>query len=422
MSSLRRTLTLFGGFAGLRFVTQILAFLSGILVVRLLPTTEYAYFALASSLLSAIAVLSASGVSSRLISTVARLPRPSEEANAAYSAAMRVRTGNLFIVSAVGLPFLAFLLLANGAPVSTAALTVIAVGLATVPALNIGIFTVELEVGRRFARIALGDLSAAAIRLALIGASAASGLLWAPVLLASGVISSTWQSSFVRRAARKTIALPPGFNAARTRQFRKAVAQTLPATLLMIVGEQSVNLMLTLAGNLEGIAQNSALSRFSVAFTLVNSVMGTLGASWISRAAGGRRLIRTAGVYVLSYGAISVFFVVVVATFKEQLLLILGAQYSGLAHELMIVTIGAAVANFASYGLGVVNHARGWLSYSWTYAPGLAAWAIFAWLAIDRTTHLGAAVLLASLSLPLLLTQLVRLGGGVLSGGQRGLD
>ena len=81
--------------------------------------------------------------------------------------------------------------------------------------------------------------------------------------------------------------------------------------------------------------------------------------------------------------------------------------------EFFVLVVGAAITNFASFGIGVITHARGWISFSWSYIPFAVIWLVVVPQNVSTATSLGAATLAASLSIPLLLSQVVRLVVGV---------
>ena len=54
---------------GAQIMVQGLGFLSGILIIRLLPTSEYALYTLANTMLGAISILADSGISNGVMAT-----------------------------------------------------------------------------------------------------------------------------------------------------------------------------------------------------------------------------------------------------------------------------------------------------------------------------------------------------------------
>ena len=182
----------------------------------------------------------------------------------------------------------------------------------------------------------------------------------------------------------------------------------------MIVGEQVVNVILTANGNTDGIAQIAALSRYALAFTVINSIVATIGASTIARApARSRELLQGSAKYVGLYAALCTATVAALTLASPFLLFLLGPDYEELSVEFFVLVVGAAITNFASFGIGVITHARGWISFSWSYIPFAVIWLVVVPQNVSTATSLGAATLAASLSIPLLLSQVVRLVVGV---------
>ncbi|GAA2081894.1 hypothetical protein [Microbacterium hatanonis] len=399
----------FSSFALLRVFAQVLTFAAGVIVVRILPPDQYALYAIAAALIAAITAISATGITSRFMALGAALERPSMELDLLYGGARSARLRLVTVVLVVALPFLAYLLISNGAdPLAAVGILVLCV-LSTVPLQQFGLASTELQLEKRFVLIGAIDVIANGVRalsvtiLWILGVSSAVVLFSVTAFVAWTQAVLGWRS--VRRYVRARVGVDPSSR----RTFAIAVRQSLPAVLVMVASEQLVTLLLTLSGNTLGIAQVAALSRYALAFALVNNILGTWGASALARTVGGRgTVLRASGRYLAVYGAACLAFLSITVIFSGPLLHLLGESYEQLTLEFALLMAGATLTNFAAFGIGAINHARGYLSLSWVYIPFVVAWLVIGMTFVDTSSSLGAAILAASLAVPTLLGQLAR--------------
>ncbi len=343
------------------------------------------------------------------MSLAASVKRPSRELDTIYVSARSARMRLSVVVMALVIPLLVYLLLANGATLPTTLIMTALVSACIIPLQQYGLTTTELQLQRRLGSIGVVDMLTSLARVLLVSLAWLSS--WANAIsltLASTVVA--WvQTLLSSRQTRSTLRSKARVDVGIRRSYSRAVRQSLPAVLVMVASEQMITVLLTWSGNTSGIAEIAALSRYALAFALLNNVLGTWGASMIARTTGGRRaLLKSSGRYLVLYLSSCILFLAFVTVFTTPLLDLLGSHYSGLRAEFFILMAGATISNIASFGIGAVNHARGYLRYSWTYIPLVAIWLVAGVTLVDTSTGVGAAVLTATLSLPQLVSQAIR--------------
>ena len=414
-----KSFTSFGTFAALRGCAQVLTFVAGIIIVRTLAPEDYALYSIATSLIAAVTTVSATGIASRFMALAAAVPRPSRELDTIYNSARAARMRLATVVMLLVAPLLVYLLTSNGASLEVAIGMTLLVAACILPLQQYGLTTSELQLQRKLVSIGAIDVLTNLLRVILI--SIAWVASWASALsltLISALIA--WaQASASSRRTRDTLRRSGVADVATRTSFSIAVKQSLPAVLVMVASEQMVTLLLTWSGNTTGIAEIAALSRYALAFALLNNILGTWGASYMARAAGGRRtVLRASARYLGIYTLACIVFLALVTLGANPLLALLGPHYANLQGEFLVLMVGATVSNLASFGIGALNHSRGYLRYSWTYIPLVAIWLTLSIFLVDTSTGIGAAVLTASLALPQLVSQLVRAVHGIATHGE----
>jgi hypothetical protein len=396
----------------LGLVSQALAFVVGVLVIRSLDRTEYVSYSLSGAIVAAVAIIADSGIASTLTAAAARAENATRF-RALLTAALRRRRTVWGVAIAPTLALLVYLLLKAGIAPVPALIVAALTGALSYNSLSIGLAAIDYQLGGRTKILQGLDVLNAALRVGfvllggLLGVD--SAIYYVLLALAIGLLQMRIMTRQVR--ARHPVA---SVTSEDETLFTRAVRSTLASTVFLIIGEQLVNVILVQRGNPLAIADITALSRFALAFSVVNVVVGNLVVPYLAKAGATRGVVaRKATSAVLAYAVVCAAYVGGVIVAAPLLLRILGPQYDHLHTELVIIAVGTALSNFAFSGIGMVVHARGWVAHSWTQGIFLAGWIIYGCFFADVSTTTGAAVLAATLSLPVLLTNIVRTMGGL---------
>jgi len=392
-------------------VVQALGFATGVLVVRALAKTEYAQYSLAIATVAALTQLTDSGISAVLLSRGAEALHDRERLATLFRGAMRYRFlyGSICIV--VGCGWLYWLLIANEASPADGALYVAIVALGLFPVMSMGIYLVlfrllvDLHVIRRV------GMTIAIVRFLCVGGGYLLAIdAPAPYLAITSVCSMAYAFSL---AVRARPVLPKIKRADVSPDFGRAVRGTLPSVLLLIAGEQLLLLMLSVRGTPEVVAEINAMSRFGVAFALVNAVLNDIAVPSLARAVSKKRVVlRQSAKLMGAYAAACATLVVLTWVVAPLLIFLLGPGYVGLEVELVGVAIAFALNNLAVM-LGLVNNSRGWIKHSWTYAPFIVIWFVAILVFADFRDVSSIVLVLIAQSLPAIAMQLIRFFGGI---------
>lgn len=404
-------------FAFLSVLTQAIALLTGILVVRTLSKDDYATYSICAAVIAALIALSDSGVNSKLLSRLGEIKSSGGDSSPVFRAARRVRGLTLIGIVPVTCGFELYVLVANGADFGVAIILTTLTALAVVPEIFSALARIGLQVQFMTGKIQKALIGTAVSRLVAFTLISLFVVPTSPfVFLLATVITALVQAVYL------TMSLPPTeshqlhstrFDTTESRRFRGAFFATLPQSLSVIAGEQWITAKLTIAGNASGIAELAALSRFALVFAVANMVVSNVIAPRFAVASVSRKSTRRALKAIAgSYAVLAVLFVVCVWISAPVLVAILGPSYAGLEPELIVVCTGYAVANFAAFGIGGVNHARGWVLGSWLYFPLLVIWAALCEILVDADSTAGPAIYSASLAIVMLLTQSYRFAIG----------
>src|SRR2546425_1691060 len=162
-----------GNYVLVQAAVQIIAFSSGILLVRWLPQREYAFFTIANAMQATLMLLADIGISVGLVSIGGRVwqdrHRFGELINTALS--LRKRLGAVVIILVT--PVMYFMLVKNGASTFYTAVLISVVLAGLMFQLSIGVFGVVPRLRADIRKIQVIDLTGAVVRLLIL-----SGLIF----------------------------------------------------------------------------------------------------------------------------------------------------------------------------------------------------------------------------------------------------
>lgn len=339
---------------------QAVGLISGILVIRLLPTTEYALYVLANTMLGTMTVLADGGISTGVVARGGNVWKDRDKLGAVIATGLDLRKKFAVVSLFVSIPLMVTLLLNHGADWLTCILIVMAVVPTFITALSGSLLQVAPRLKQDVIPMVRNQLKSNLMRLVLLAGS----LVFVPfafvAVLASG-IPQAWANLNLRKIS---------FPYANWRQrpdpeIRKDimgfVKRMLPASVYYCISGQITIWLISIFGSTMAIAQVGALTRLAMLLGVVNMVLNMLVVPRFARLADTKAVL--ADFYVkIQAGLIGVCAIAVIAVwlFSEQILWVLGANYSGLAYELLLAFVGSCLNLIVGFS-AVLNSSRGWL-------------------------------------------------------------
>ena len=157
-----------GNYAFVQAVVQVIAFSSGILLVRWLPQREYAFFTIANAMQATLMLLADIGISTGLISIGGRVWQDRHRFGELINTGLAVRKKLAWISIIIVAPILYAMLARNGASTIYTLLLIAFVLAGFSIQLSIDVFSVVPRLHSDIARIQKIDLTCAIVRLVLI--------------------------------------------------------------------------------------------------------------------------------------------------------------------------------------------------------------------------------------------------------------
>jgi O-antigen/teichoic acid export membrane protein len=357
-----------GNFAFVQVLVQLVGFASGILIVRYLDQTEYAYFTIANTVQGTINVLADMGVSIGLLSIGGRVWQDRHRFGQLIATAshFRRRLGALAII-VVG-PILYWLLKRNGAPTGYAAVLIAGILLGLLVQFSLGVLTVVPRLRSDISRIQTIDLTGAFVRFIAL-AGCAFLFLNAGVAVFISSMTFLLQYWILRKYAAGVIDL----NAPENADDRRAMIgfiknQAANAVFFCLQGQITIFLISFFGSHATSVAEVGALGRLAMIFAVTGQLLMNIFVPAFARCQSAAKLRWQ---YFGIVGAVAGFCAVVIAAaavFPDQFLFVLGGRYSHLQRELVLMVAGTVI-NVLTGTLWSLNASKAWIAGAWLYIP-----------------------------------------------------
>jgi len=254
--------------------TQVLSALSGILVIRALSKTEYAWFTIASGIIAALNILSDAGLASAVTAIGGRTWKQPGQLASLVERALFWRSRLTLIAIALTAPLSLFLLRRTDCTWPTALLLTT---LSILPIAQIAIFSIYTVVSRLHSRtrqLQIAEISVGLTRFAAIAAFALRSALTAISTMVAGFLSVISGFFIVRKQVLPLLATSPNTYPPAPESFdpelKKSIRQIYPnAAFTCVQGQLAVWLISAFATTSE-VADFGALSRLALIFTAFN--------------------------------------------------------------------------------------------------------------------------------------------------------
>jgi O-antigen/teichoic acid export membrane protein len=357
-----------GNYALVQAVVQIIAFSSGILLVRWLPQREYALFTIANAMQATLMLLADIGISVGLMSIGGRVWQDRHRFGELINTGLAVRRKLAAAAAVVVAPILYAMLTKNGASGTYALLLIVVVLAGFSIQIAVDIYSVVPRLHSEIGRIQKIDFICVIVRLLLV-----LGLvyLFATAGLAVAIASATFvlQYFLLRAYAAKVVDLKANENAEDRREMGRLI-KSLAANALFYCfqGQITVFLISFFGRHAASVAEVGALGRLAMIFTVLTNLLINVFVPAFARCQDKRKLRY---LYAAIVGGVVLFSAVVLvgaASFPDQFLFVLGNRYAHLHHELLLM-IGVAVITALSGTLWLLNASKAWIAGAWLYVP-----------------------------------------------------
>lgn len=343
-----------------QIILQAVGFVSGILVIRLLPTQEYALYTLANTMLGTMTVLSDAGISTGVMAQGGRVWKDREKLGSVVATGLDLRKRFAIFSLIVSAPILLYLLLHNGATWIMAVMIVLSLIPAFYAALSDSLLEIVPKLHQSIVPLQKNQIVVSFGRLILSGLTLFVFPLTFVAILANGIprIFGNIKLQKISEDYIDTLQKP---DPAVRKDILKLVKRMLPGAIYFSLSGQITIWIISIVGNTTSIAALGALGRISVLFTIFSVLVGSLLVPRFARLENKRSELLKRYSQIIFVSFIIMFFVGgIAAFFSDKLLWVLGDNYSKFNFELILNIIIACISVISGISFSLYS-SRGWV-------------------------------------------------------------
>jgi hypothetical protein len=250
---------------GAQVLVQLSSFVSGIIIIRSLPTKEYALYTLANTMLGTMAILADSGIVNGVMSESGKVWENKKELGTVLATGLKLRKKFGAISLIVSINVLAYLLFTHGASWPT----IIMISLATMITFSATLSDSLLEIAPKLHQdikpLQRNQLEVSLGRLLLTGAMIFVFPFTFIALIANG-LPRLYGNYKLKELANKFIIKSEQIDINVQKSIYKGVKRSLPIAVYHCISGQLSIWLISFFGDTTSISQMGALGRLSLIF------------------------------------------------------------------------------------------------------------------------------------------------------------
>ena len=338
---------------------QLISFICGILVIRLLPTHEYALYTLANAMLGTMILLADSGVSTGVMAQAAKVWNDDDKLGTVLVTGLDLRKKFAVVSLLVAFPALLYLLRHHGSSWGMSVIIIVSL----VPAFLTGLSGTLLEVVFKLRQniIPLQKIQVMNNlgRLVLI-ASLLIVFPWTFIALLAAGIPQIWANRRLRNISTAHANWHQKPSPAVRKEILYIVKRVMPGAVYYCLSGQITIWLISVFGTNTSIAQMGALGRLAMVLSVFSVLFSTLVSPRFARLPAGKSILLKRFLHIMA-GLTLLALLITCFTwlFPSQMLWILGKNYAGLQTELLLYVTDSCLGLIwgSAYILGTT---RGW--------------------------------------------------------------
>lgn len=357
----------FGQLLGLTGFAQILiqgiAFLSGFMIIRLLPTQEYALYTLANTMLSTMSLLADGGISTGVMAQSSKVWQDRRKLGSVLVTGLELRSKFATVSLLVSLPILLYLLLHNGASVLTAILITICLIPAFFAALSDSLLEIVPKLHQAIVPLQKNQVNVSVIRL-LLSTISLFFFPWAYIAIFMAGLPRIWGNFQLRKIVHTYADMRRNPDLIIRKEILAIVKRSLPAVIYFCLSGQVNIWIMSVFGKSTSLAQIGALGRLTMLLSFFLPIVNMLVAPRFARTPNNSPKLLS--IYIKSITIVLLICCMVVTFtwfYSDYLLWVIGDFYLGLKIELTLLMIASSLSLTMSVAFSLYV-SKGWILQS----------------------------------------------------------
>lgn len=342
-----------------QIIIQAIGLISGILIIRLLSTSEYAVYTLANMMLGTITLLSDGGISSGVMAQGGQVWTDKQMLGGVLASGLNLRRKVGLITILIALPILFYLLIHNGQSILMSFLVISSLVPALLAALSDSLLEIIPKLHQDVKAIQKNQLSVTVIRF-MITVISLYVFPFAFISIFAAGVARIYGNLKLRKIVYSYAQKDATSNKTVEIAILKVVKRVLPGSLYYSFSSQMTTWLISIIGHTESVAQIGALGRLSMVLNIFVMIFGTLVVPRFARLPKDSNLLFKRYSQI-KLSAICLFAIVILFTsiFSHNILWILGKGYYNLEYELILNMVGSCIGILSGISFSLYS-SRGW--------------------------------------------------------------
>jgi O-antigen/teichoic acid export membrane protein len=342
-----------------QIIIQAVGFASGILIIRLLPVQEYAFYTLANTMLGTMTVLADGGITTGVLAQGGKVWQDKEKMGVVLATGLELRKKFAIGSLLVSVPILFYLLVHNGASWLTSLLITLALIPAFYAALSDSLLEIVPKLHQTILPLQKNQVGVGLGRLFL------TGLMmfvfpWAFIGILAAGISRIWGNFQLRKIVYDLVDKDQNSDHKIRTEILTLVKRIMPTSIYYCVSGQITIWIISVFGNTTSLAQLGALGRLSAILSVFGAIVVTLIVPRFAKLTLDKKLLFKRFVQIM--GLLSILLsiiIIIVFLFPTPILWVLGDAYKGLPYELLLSVISSCIGLLSGITFQIYS-SRGW--------------------------------------------------------------
>lgn len=341
-------------------VVQVIGLVTGIIIIRLLPTKEYALYTVTNTVLGTLTLLADGGISTAVMAQGGKFWSDREKLGSVIVTGFDLRKKFGVIALSIAVPILFYLLRHQHASVPLAVLTVVALIPSFYAALSDNLLEIGPKLQQDISLLQKNQVLTGILRLGLTFFLIAIFPITFVAILANG-IPRLWANVRLKKSSLKYVDFKQPKNVETRQSILKVVKRSLPEIIYYSLSGQITLWLISIFGSTTAVAQVGALGRISMILSLIGIIFSTLVIPRFARLKSSPRLLvkRFLQIHLICI-ILCLFIVCLTKLFSSQILWILGKNYLGLNHLLLLNMVAACISMVTGISFGLYS-SRGFI-------------------------------------------------------------
>lgn len=345
---------------GTQTLVQVVSLLCGILVIRLLPTQEYALYTLANTMLGTMILLADGGITAGVMAQGGKVWQDKQKLGTVLRTGLQLRKQFALGCLLLGSPVLWLLLRQHGASGLMTALIIGSLVPAFLTALSSQLLEITPKLHQAIAPLQKIQVEVSIGRLVFLGLTIFFFPMAFVATLAAGLPQIWGNKRLAHLAENFTAPSAVGTDPVVRKEILAFVKRLLPGVIYYCGSSQITLWLISIFGTTAAVAEVGALGRLAIITSVFRGLLATLVSPRFARMPPkpalllNRYLKIQLGLLLLSVGIIGA-----AGLFAKEILWVLGPQYAHLRDEVLLSAIGSCLALVAGSSFTLYIH-RGW--------------------------------------------------------------